>query len=118
MAVMKSLAIRHQLNMSLELSLMSWCCQIHNDVKSGGHRSVHEWMAQIPMPLISVTMTLLSQYTLLCLGGELPRWLSGKQSACQYRRCRRHRFDPWIWEMPWRRKWQPIPVFLPGKFHE
>ena len=20
-------------------------------------------------------------------------------------------------EMPWRRKWQPTPVFLPGEFH-
>ena len=38
-----------------------------------------------------------------------PRWLTGKESACQCRRCG---FDPWV---PWRRKWQPIPVFLPGK---
>ena len=82
MAVMESLTIRHQLNMSLELSLMSWSCQIHNNVKSGGHRSVHEWMAQIPIRLISVTVTLLPQYTLLCHGEELPRWLSGKESAC------------------------------------
>ena len=27
----------------------------------------------------------------------LPRWLSGKESACQCRRCRRHGFDP-CWE--------------------
>ena len=26
-------------------------------------------------------------------------------------------FDPWIRKIPWRRKWQPTPVFLPGKFH-
>ena len=26
-------------------------------------------------------------------------------------------FDPWIRKIPWRRKWQPIPVFLPGKLH-
>ena len=45
---------------------------------------------------------------------RLPRGLSGKQSACQ---CWRHRFDPWIGKNPWRRKWQPTPVFLPGKFH-
>jgi len=25
--------------------------------------------------------------------------------------------DPWIRKIPWRRKWQPTPVFLPGKFH-
>ena len=23
--------------------------------------------------------------------------------------------DPWVGKMPWRRKWQPTPVFLPGK---
>jgi len=27
------------------------------------------------------------------------------------------RFDPWAEKIPWRRKWHPIPVFLPGKFH-
>ena len=26
--------------------------------------------------------------------------------------CRRHRFDPWIGKIPWRRKWQPTPVFF------
>ena len=29
----------------------------------------------------------------------------------------RCRFDPWVGEIPWRRKCQPTPVFLPGKFH-
>ena len=31
--------------------------------------------------------------------------------------CRRHRFNPWIKKIPWRRKWKPTPVFLPGKSH-
>ena len=26
-------------------------------------------------------------------------------------------YDPWVGKIPWRRKWQPIPVFLPGKSH-
>ena len=42
------------------------------------------------------------------LGREFPRWLSDKESACQYRR---QGFDPW------RRKWQSTPVFLPGESH-
>ena len=25
------------------------------------------------------------------------------------------KWDPWVWEILWRRKWQPTPVFLPGK---
>ena len=47
----------------------------------------------------------------------LPRWLSCKESACQCRRHRRCDFDPWVGKIPWKRKWQPTPVFLPGKFH-
>ena len=26
-------------------------------------------------------------------------------------------FDPWVWKIPWRREWLPIPIFLPGEFH-
>ena len=43
-----------------------------------------------------------------------PRWLSGKESTCQ---CRRPWFDLWVRKIPWRRAWQPIPVFLPREFH-
>ena len=43
-----------------------------------------------------------------------PRHLSGKESACQSRRCG---FDPWVRKIPWRRKWQPTPVLVPGKPH-
>ena len=41
-----------------------------------------------------------------------------KESACQWRKCRRFWFDPWVRKIPWRRAWQPTPGFLPGKFHE
>ena len=47
----------------------------------------------------------------------LPRWCSGKESTCQFRRCRRPVFHPWVRKIPWRRKWQSTPVFLPGKSH-
>ena len=26
-------------------------------------------------------------------------------------------FDSWVGKIPWRRKWQATPVFLPGEFH-
>ena len=42
------------------------------------------------------------------------QWLSGKESAYQ---CRRPGFHLWVEKIPCRRKWQPIPVFLPGKSH-
>ena len=44
----------------------------------------------------------------------LPWWLDSTESACQ---CKRHGFSLWVRKIPWRRKWQPTPVFLPGKSH-
>ena len=44
----------------------------------------------------------------------LPWWLRGKESACQ---CRRWGLDLWVRKIPWKRKWHPTPVFLPGKSH-
>ena len=40
---------------------------------------------------------------------------SGGELACQCRKCKRHRLDPWVGKISWSRKWQPIPVSLPGK---
>ena len=41
----------------------------------------------------------------------------GKEPACQCRRCKRYRFDPWVKKMPWRRNWQSSLIFLPGELH-
>ena len=40
-----------------------------------------------------------------------------KRICLQYRSCRRCRFDPWVGKNPWRRAWQPTPVFSPGESH-
>ena len=44
-----------------------------------------------------------------------PGGTSGKEPACQFRRHKRYRFDPWVGKIPWLRAWQPTPVFLPGE---
>ena len=46
----------------------------------------------------------------------MPGGASGKKPACHCVRCKRHRFDPWVRKIPWRRNWQPTPIFLPEKF--
>ena len=45
----------------------------------------------------------------MCVLYGFPRWLSGKEIACQCRRCS---FNPWVRKIPWRRKWQPISVLF------
>ena len=39
------------------------------------------------------------------------------QSVCQCRKCGRQGFSSWFGKIPWRRTWQPTPVFLPAKSH-
>ena len=47
----------------------------------------------------------------------LPGGTNGKKPTCQGRPHKRLRFNPWVGKIPWRREWQPTPVFSPGKFH-
>ena len=47
----------------------------------------------------------------------VPGGTSGKEPACQYRRHEKPRFNPCVRKNPWRRAWQPTPVFLPGESH-
>ena len=53
--------------------------------------------------------------------GYLWYWLKGKPPCGSDGRvclkCRRPGFDPWVGKIPWKRKWQPTPVILPGKSH-
>ena len=54
-----------------------------------------------------------------------PGGASGNESACQWRRRIRGRFNPWVGKLPWRRAWRPTPVLAwripwteePGRLH-
>ena len=45
----------------------------------------------------------------------VPWLLSGKESPCLCKIHKRHRFDPWVRKIPWKKKWQATPVFLLGE---
>jgi len=47
----------------------------------------------------------------------IPDVASNKEPACQCKRHKRLEFDPYVGKIPWRKKWQPTAVFLPGKSH-
>ena len=59
-------------------------------------------------------MTLIKELKPNCQDRGFPGGAGGKESACQFRR---YQFDPCVGKIPWRRKWQPTLVFLPGKSH-
>ena len=43
-------------------------------------------------------------------------FLGGSDSIRICLQCWRLEFNPWVGKIPWRRAWQPIPVFLPVEF--
>ena len=63
--------------------------------------------------MYSITYICFKNTTMVML--RLCRWHSGKESACQCRRCKRCGFEPRVRKIPWSRTWQPTPVFLPGE---
>ena len=55
--------------------------------------------------------------TFLWASWGFPGGISGKEPACQCRKQKSHGFNPWVSKIPWRREWQPTPVFLAGESH-
>ena len=90
---------------------------------SGGRSSIGHNLLRRPCDLwLSAVIPVLRPLGAQCplkhgdflIPGDFPRGSDGTNICLQ---CRRPGFDPWVEKIPWRRKWQPTPVFLPGKFH-
>ena len=68
-------------------------------------------------------MWVISNHYLRVAGFRLPSWKGfpggsvDKEITCQCERCRSRGLLLWVRKIPWRRKWQPTPVFLPGESH-
>ena len=82
------------------LKVSSCSCSWFNPCRGRWQVPVCSWQGEMPLPT--------------CIIGGLPRWHGGKTFACQ---CRRREFNPWVRQIPWRRKRQPIPVFSPEESH-
>ena len=78
-----------------------WLKQCNAKMALTSHRQSNEYKIQFPIFLAMVKFLF-----------RLYWWLSGKEFTCQCRSCR---LDPWVGKIPWRKAWQPIPVFLPGE---
>ena len=59
---------------------------------------------------------LLNQVRTFGVGG-FPRWLSGKQIYLSMQQVQETSVRTLARKIPWRRKWQPTPIFLPGEYH-
>ena len=76
---------------------------------------VFYWLFQGLKPVPEGSMALLDDRYLNTRG--FPGGAHGKEAACQCRRLKRHRFNPWVRKIPWKRVQQPTPVLLLGEPH-
>ena len=93
-------------------------------IQSMGLQNVgHNWATNFHFFSLSFLYVCIYVCMTICLYVFLPdqgrpKCLSGKESACQWRRPDiRQEFDPWLGKLPWRRKWQPTPALFLGKSH-
>ena len=82
---------------------------------SSVHRILQEYWSGLPCPPPGNFSTQGSNLHLYVSWIGFPGGTHGKEPACQCRRWKRHRFNLWVGKIPWRRTWQPTPVFLPGE---
>ena len=96
-----------EVEMATHSSILAWKIPWTEDPDRlqfmGLHRNGHDWATE--------------QVQMCAVSEGFSWWLSGKEPACQYRRRRRCEFNLWVRKIPWRWKWQPTPVFLPGESH-
>ena len=64
--------------------------------------------------LISISFPVFHMTCPFSQGHGLPWWLRQYSICLQWGR---PGFNPWVGKIPWRRKWHPAPVLLPGKSH-
>ena len=88
---------------------MAWTEEPDGLQSMGSQRVRHNWATN--------THTHTHIHSLCCVGFPGGSVVNEVVNACQWRRLRRRRFDPWIGKIPWRRKWQPASVFLLRKSH-
>ena len=115
----------------------NWTCNVHSGsiwhASLTQHRgttlrvSMVSWKDQKPgqpgLKLLGVTTQQL--FNLTSRNFSFLRWYwwtspggaGGNEPTCQFRRLKRHRFNPWVRKIPWRWAWQPTPAFLPGESH-
>ena len=98
-----------------------WCWERLKAGGEGDDRGWYGWMASLTrwtwVWASSGCWLWTGMQSLTCCQEGLQRvrhdWVTEKN----WTECRRHGFNPLVGKIPWRRAWQPIPVFLPGESH-
>ena len=102
-----------------DLRLLNFYLLLMNSVKDIIFRyqyilKAHFFSAKLLEGLGGFYYTFVSMYMASLMTQSVGNLLALKEICLEYKRLR---FDPWVRKIPWGRKWEPTPIFLPGKPH-
>ena len=97
-----------------DLVFPSWILQVKSSVLSD---STTPWTAACQASLSIAESDTTERLNRMELDAGASQVALGKEPIYQCRRHERRGFNPWVRKIPWRRAWQPTPVFLPGESH-
>ena len=80
-------------------------------------RKKQQYLTYKNQQLYMVQLNKISYQYCVALSVGFPGGTRDKELACQCRRHKRHGFSLWVRKIPWKRAWQPTPVFLSGGSH-
>ena len=98
----------HSSTLAWKISWIGEPCRLQS---IGSQRVGHDWTISLSL---SGALVVKSPPT---SEGDVGEMSSVSEPTCQWRRCRRNEFNPWVWKIPWKRAWQSTPVFLPEESH-
>ena len=102
----------HRLDFSSALFAVAFLMGLQSKLREPGISQVTSWQK----PVLELSLFHRNHISIyICRYMGFPDGASSKEPTCQCRRCKGCGFDPWVETMPWRRAWQPTPVFLPGE---
>ena len=88
-------------------------------VRKGPIPAFSPWLVDVCLRIHLVSSLYMCLYTEFSFHKDPSHFGSAPtlMSSCQCRSHKRREFDPWVGEIPWKRKWQPTPVLLRGESH-
>ena len=91
-------------------------CEPHSSARKPRPRQA-AWASVCLREKLSDKNTFLTRSRIIHVAGVFPGGASGKEPIGQCSRRQRRGSNPWVGKLPWRRKWHPTPVLLPGESH-
>ena len=108
------------IHLFLFLAMLGLPCYVGFSLVVASEATLQLWCSDFPLQWLLLLWSMGSRacgFQLFQLSVCRASQVAQKQRICLPGDFKGRGLDPWVRKIPWRRKWQPTLVFLPGKSH-